>query len=112
MSLKLILGDITQASADAIVNAANPTLLGGGGVDGAIHRAAGPALVNACKALEKQETMRCPPGETRITESGNLNCRYVIHAVGPVYHSDPTPPATLAKAYQSSCKLALSHVCK
>ncbi|QDE88884.1 RNase III inhibitor [Myxococcus xanthus] len=78
--LVLMRGDITQVQADAIVNAANSTLLGGGGVDGAIHHAAGPGLLAECRPLG-----RCPPGEARITGGHALPARHVIHAVGPVW---------------------------
>lgn len=81
-AISLVQGDITTAHVDAIVNAANPRMLGGGGVDGAIHRAAGPALINACYAVDDVDDIRCPFGDARITEAGNLNARYVIHAVG------------------------------
>jgi O-acetyl-ADP-ribose deacetylase (regulator of RNase III) len=100
-------GDITQSDCDAIVNAANVTLLGGGGVDGAIHRAAGPQLLMACKELPSIDGVRCPVGEARITEAGNLKCQYVIHTVGPNYFSDPVPARHLEQAYRSSLSLAL-----
>ncbi|GGF81086.1 O-acetyl-ADP-ribose deacetylase [Alteromonas lipolytica] len=112
MAIKFILGDITTAAVDAIVNAANPSLLGGGGVDGAIHHAAGPELLKACRSLPVTAGMRCPPGEARLTISGNLPCRYVIHTVGPVYHNDPSPAETLANAYRRSCELAISQGCR
>ncbi|MDC8831260.1 O-acetyl-ADP-ribose deacetylase [Alteromonas gilva] len=112
MSMQLVLGDITQASVDAIVNAANPTLLGGGGVDGAIHRAAGAELLAACKALPQQDGVRCPAGEARITPAGRLSAQYIIHTVGPVYESDSNPPQTLRSAYQNSCELAIQYHCK
>ena len=83
--LVIKLGDITKEAVDAIVNAANQTLLGGGGVDGAIHRAAGPQLLEACRALpEVRPGVRCPTGEARITPGFNLPARFVIHTVGPV----------------------------
>lgn len=112
MAITFILGDITTANADAIVNAANPGLLGGGGVDGAIHRAAGPALLAACKQIPEVNGMRCPPGEARITQAGNIAAKYVIHTVGPVYSSDPNPAETLAKAYRNSCELAIANGCE
>lgn len=112
MPFKFFYGDITTAKVDAIVNAANPALLGGGGVDGAIHHAAGIKLLNACRALPVKDGVRCPPGEARITGSGNLSSRYVIHTVGPIYHIDANPGYTLAMAYRNSCELALNNDCK
>src|SRR5580698_4143036 len=87
MPMTLVTADITRLALDAIVNAANPGLLGGGGVDGAIHRAAGPALLAACRALpEVTPGVRCPTGEARITLGFSLPARYVIHTVGPIWH--------------------------
>ena len=111
-TIKIIQGDITKASVDAIVNAANTRMLGGGGVDGAIHRAAGPALLEACKKVEAVNGVRCPTGEARITEACDLKAKYVIHTVGPRYGIDENPEALLASAYRSSLDLALSHGCK
>ena len=106
-------GDLTRTAVDAIVNAANPTLLGGGGVDGAIHRAAGPDLLDACRALpEIRPGVRCPVGEARITPGFRLPARYVIHTVGPVYSRDPDPPGLLARAHRCSLQLARAHRCK
>ena len=102
-------GDITQAEVDAIVNAANPKLLGGGGVDGAIHRAAGPRLLEACRRLPRQDGIRCPFGEARITEGFELPARYVIHTVGPIFHRTPEPERVLERAYASSMQLAGEH---
>lgn len=110
--LNLVVGDITRARVDAIVNAANSTLLGGGGVDGAIHRAAGPALLEACRALPAVDGERCPVGEARITTAGELPARFVIHTVGPIYHSDPDPAGRLADAWHASLRLALEHECQ
>lgn len=102
-------GDITRIATDAIVNAANEGLLGGGGVDGAIHRAAGPELLQACRALpEVRPGIRCPTGEARITPGFRLPARYVIHAVGPRYR-DPDAPRLLASAFRSSLELAVAH---
>jgi O-acetyl-ADP-ribose deacetylase (regulator of RNase III) len=103
-------GDLCQADTDAIVNAANPKLLGGGGVDGAIHRAAGPALLRACRALpEVRPGVRCRTGEARITPGFELRARYVIHTVGPVYAGRPEDPDLLCAAYRSSLGLAVEH---
>jgi len=103
-------GDLTQVSVDAIVNAANERMLGGGGVDGAIHRAAGPGLVEACRAVpETRPGIRCPTGEARITSGFRLAARYVIHAVGPVYESADTSAPLLRSAYASALSLAGEH---
>ena len=110
--IRLLSGDLTKARADAIVNAANPAMLGGGGVDGAIHRAAGPDLLAACRAVPAVNGVRCPPGEARLTAVGNLTAKYVIHTVGPRYEVDPDPPRLLASAYRSSLELALRHGCR
>lgn len=108
----LTIGDITTAQVDAIINAANSALLAGGGVCGAIHRAAGPALQQACNRVKEVDGVRCPTGEARITTAGNLPARYVIHAVGPRYGIDPQPHALLASAYHHSYTLALEHGCR
>ena len=110
--IKIIKGDITQASVDAVVNAANSIMLGGGGVDGAIHRAAGPELLEACKKVKSENGVRCPTGEARITEAGNLKAKYVIHTVGPRYNIDKTPEKLLSSAYMNSLDLALSNGCE
>jgi O-acetyl-ADP-ribose deacetylase (regulator of RNase III) len=103
-------GDLTQQTADAIVNAANQTMLGGGGVDGAIHRAAGPALLEACRAIrEVRPGVRCPTGEARITPGFELPARFVIHAVGPVYLGRRRDAELLASAIRSSLELAAHH---
>lgn len=94
-------GDITKLVVDAIVNAANSSLLGGGGVDGAIHRAAGPELVKECRTVGG-----CPAGEARITRGYNLAASHVIHTVGPVYSGTPRDKTLLAACYQNSLKLA------
>ncbi|WP_106395760.1 O-acetyl-ADP-ribose deacetylase [Enhygromyxa salina] len=102
-------GDITKVEVDAIVNAANPKLLGGGGVDGAIHRAAGPKLLEACRRLVKVKGIRCPFGEARITAGFELPASWVIHTVGPIYKRTPEPEAVLRAAYESSLGLAAAH---
>lgn len=103
-------GDITRVAVDAIVNAANEWMLGGGGVDGAIHRAAGPELLEACRAVpEVRPHVRCPTGEARITPAFQLPARFVIHAVGPRYRGRPEDAVLLASAYRSSLSLAVEH---
>lgn len=99
--IELVQGDITKESVDAIVNAANSALSGGGGVDGAIHRAAGHELLKECLTLG-----RCPTGEARITKGYKLPAKHVIHAVGPVYDHHNNPAKLLANAYTYSLKLA------
>ncbi len=110
-TIKIIQGDITQARVDAIVNAANSQMLGGGGVDGAIHRAAGPELLQACKKVKAENGIRCPAGEARITGAGNLQAKFVIHTVGPRYNIDKHPENLLMSAYQNSLELAVSKGC-
>jgi O-acetyl-ADP-ribose deacetylase len=111
MVLEVVEGDITTLAVDAIVNAANASLLGGGGVDGAIHRAAGPGLLAACKAIaELSPGIRCPTGEARITDGFALPARYVIHTVGPVWHGGQRgEPALLADCYRNCLALAHEH---
>ncbi len=104
-------GDITRLDVNAIVNAANSSLLGGGGVDGAIHRAAGPDLLEACRDIEESTRgVRCPTGEARITDGFDLPARHVIHTVGPVWHGgNAGEAALLASCYRESLALALQH---
>ena len=111
MPLKIIIGDITRLDVDAIVNAANPTLLGGGGVDGAIHAAAGPALTQACRVLPLVAAgVRCPTGEARITPGFALPARFVIHTVGPIWHGgDQGEARLLAQCYRHSLHLLHEH---
>lgn len=103
--IDIIIGDITTQKLDAIVNAANPTLLGGGGVDGAIHRAAGPELLERCKKLGG-----CAPGEAKMTRGYNLPARNVVHTVGPVWHGGSEgEDDVLARCYRNSLALALEY---
>lgn len=105
-TLMLLRGDITEQDTEAIVNAANSSLLGGGGVDGAIHRAGGPRILEECRKIREQKG-ECPPGEAVITCGGNLKARYVIHTVGPVWHGGGKgEEETLGAAYRNSLVLA------
>src|SRR5437762_12743386 len=99
--LKLVVGDITRVQADAIVNAANSALAGGGGVDGAIHRAGGPTIMQECRKIGG-----CPTGSAVATTAGNLPAKFVFHAVGPIYDNEKDAPRLLASAYKTCLELA------
>ncbi|MDR1851435.1 MAG: O-acetyl-ADP-ribose deacetylase [Propionibacteriaceae bacterium] len=107
MQIKIELGDITRSRTDAIVNAANSTLLGGGGVDGAIHRAAGPELLAECLHLRQTSLPDgLPPGQAVATGAGNLPCRWVIHTVGPNRYAGQRDPAVLESCFAESLRVA------
>ena len=110
--IKILKGDITKLETDAIVNAANSSLLGGGGVDGAIHRAGGPEILEACRKIVARQG-GCPTGEAVITTAGKLPAKFVIHTVGPVWHGGTkNEPEKLASCYRNSLKLAQENNCQ
>jgi O-acetyl-ADP-ribose deacetylase (regulator of RNase III) len=107
--IRLLVGDITKQETQAIVNAANSSLMGGGGVDGAIHRAGGPEILKECRVIVKEKGP-CPPGEAVITSGGNLKARYVIHTVGPIWSGGgEKEDKTLERAYRNSLNLAIQN---
>ena len=107
MRIELVLGDITEQQLDAIVNAANSSLLGGGGVDGAIHRAGGPGIVEECRRLRRERYPDgLPTGEAVATSGGDLPARWVIHTVGPVFADSPDPAAELAACHRAALRVA------
>lgn len=109
MEIELIQGDITKLEIEAIVNAANSSLLGGGGVDGAIHRAGGPDILEECRAIRARQG-GCKTGEAVITNAGNLPCKYVIHTVGPVWNGESEEKEKLlANCYENSMNLAIKN---
>jgi len=105
--LKLIKGDITKQNTDCIVNAANSSLMGGGGVDGAIHRAGGPEILEECKKIKEEIGGYLPTGEAVMTTAGKMPAKKVIHTVGPIYWKDKNPEKLLSNAYRNSLKLCL-----
>ena len=106
--IRLVIGDITEQEVDAIVNAANPTLLGGGGVDGAIHRAGGPEILDECRRLGG-----CEPGDAKATTAGRLPARYVVHGVGPVWRGGAAgEEELLASVHRRAIELAAEHGCR
>lgn len=110
--ISLVEGDITQETTDAIVNAANSGLMGGGGVDGAIHRAGGHEILEACKKIRTQMG-QLPAGQAVITTAGNMKARFVIHTVGPIWHGgDRNEPEILASCYLESMKIAIENGCR
>ncbi len=110
--VRVIKGDITKVETDAIVNAANSSLLGGGGVDGAIHRAGGPQILEDCREIVSRQGS-CKTGEAVITRAGNLPAKFVIHTVGPVWNGGKgNPSVKLANCYRNSLALAVENACK
>ncbi|MBF0400922.1 MAG: O-acetyl-ADP-ribose deacetylase [Magnetococcales bacterium] len=109
-TITIMTGDITQLAVEAIVNAANASLMGGGGVDGAIHRAGGPTILEECRNIRQTVyPAGLPSGEAVVTGAGKLPARLVIHTAGPIYHSDPDPAGNLARCYRRCLQLAHAH---
>jgi O-acetyl-ADP-ribose deacetylase (regulator of RNase III) len=109
MRIEAVRGDITEQPVDAIVNAANSSLMGGGGVDGAIHRRGGPSILEACRRIRREDPRYrdgLPPGEAVATEAGDLPARWVIHTVGPVYARERDPATLLARCHTESLRIA------
>jgi O-acetyl-ADP-ribose deacetylase (regulator of RNase III) len=113
-AVRVVVGDITRVRVDAIVNAANERMLGGGGVDGAIHAAAGPELLRACREIaEIRPGVRCPTGEARITPAFALPAKWVVHTVGPIWRGGASgEPELLASCYRASLALADAHAAR
>ncbi len=112
MKIEVIKGDITEINVDVIVNAANSSLMGGGGVDGAIHRAGGPSILEECKKIVARQG-GCPTGEAIITTAGNLPAKFVIHTVGPVWNGGrQNERSLLSNCYKASLQLAVENNCK
>lgn len=112
MKILAVQGDITTFEGDAVVNAANSSLMGGGGVDGAIHRAGGPKILEECKVIVNKQG-ELPTGEAVITSAGDMPARFVIHTVGPIWHGgNDNEPQLLANCYKNSLQLALANNCE
>ncbi len=110
--VRIAVGDITKEETEAIVNAANSSLMGGGGVDGAIHRAGGPQILEECKEIRLKKSM-CPPGQAVITSGGELKAKYVVHTVGPIWRGgNDDEDKVLSQAYRNSLHLALKEKIK
>ncbi|MBF8273101.1 MAG: Appr-1-p processing domain protein [Magnetococcales bacterium] len=106
-TIKIQVGDITQLKVDAIVNAANASLMGGGGVDGAIHKNGGPIILEECRRIRKDHYPEgLPTGEVVLTSGGMLPARHIIHTVGPIFHQDPAPHQHLANCYNNALAMA------